>query len=427
MATLPNYIPQAKLAPGTSGGEVGKLQQYLQKFGYFEDVQRSAISELFALDLPVEPTLGPAPQKENFDEATVNALKKFQAFNHLPATGQLDDATLAKMQQPRCGFPDIGEFADTGRRWPTTNLTYGFQEFTADIPQGQIIQAVEQAFALWSAVTPLSFRRVTMAQSPMIVIRFVTGDHGDGNPFDGPGGILAHAFYPPTPPNPPQPIQGDTHFDDAETWTINIPPPAGTFDLVTVAAHEFGHALGLGHSSVAGALMAPFYGGPHRFLHSDDTAGITQIYGGRPIHHAMWIHGTSIEVELPQNVESMTRFGFYTRIIGKQNTQNWFHFAISTPVIVEGNRLSVGRIMLRFRTASANAIVRDVHIYDGFTRIAAHDGINITGDHWFEPFGVAHCPDIQWGLGISIGVTFTGGTAAQRAMDFAAVGCDFAP
>jgi len=29
-----------------------------------------------------------------------------------------------------------------------------------------------------------------------IVIRFVSGNHGDGSPFDGGSGVLAHAFYP---------------------------------------------------------------------------------------------------------------------------------------------------------------------------------------------------------------------------------------
>jgi hypothetical protein len=115
------------------------------------------------------------------------------------------------------------EFANTGGDETTNSPASG-----SDLPQGQIIQAAEQAFALWTAVTPLCFRRVTMAESPMIVNRFVTGDHGDGNPFDGPSGILAHAFFPPIPPNPPQPIQGDTHFDEAETWSIAIPPLAGT-------------------------------------------------------------------------------------------------------------------------------------------------------------------------------------------------------
>jgi hypothetical protein len=331
------------------------------------------------------------------------------------------------MEKPRCGFPDLAEFTSTGRRWPTNQLTYAYQEFTPDLPQGQTITAIEQAFSLWGSVTPLCFTRVALNTNPHIIIRFVQGDHGDGSPFDGPSGVLAHAFYPPIPPNPPQPIQGDAHFDEAETWSVTIPPPANTFDLVTVAAHEIGHSLGLAHSTVAGSLMQAFYAGPHRFLHSDDIAGITSIYGGYPIANASWTHGTSIQVELPEQIELIRRFGFYTRIIGKANTTNWFHFAIPTPVIVDNDRKQVGPVILRFTTSSANAVVRDVHIYDGEARIAAHNSINLTGDHYSERFGVAHCPAVLWGVGISIGVTFGGGTSNERAMRFIAAGCDFRP
>jgi len=422
MANQQDFIPTAAgLAAGAKGAEVERLQTYLKKFGYLE----SPVAESFRINTVLASI--PAAEKGTFDEGTMQALKRFQTFNHLPATGVLDEATLAHMKLPRCGFPDLGEFTNTGRKWPGTNLTYGFQEFSLDIPAAQVIEATAQAFALWSAVTPLCFRRVALSANPNIIIRFVSGDHGDGNAFDGPSGVLAHAFFPPFPPNPPEPIQGDAHFDEDENWTIAIPPAAGKIDLVTVAAHEFGHSLGLGHSAVAGALMAPFYAGPHRFLHSDDIAGIQSIYGGSFIAHAMWVHGTSIQIELPEQIESVRRLGFYTRIVGKPNTTNWFHFAIPTPVIVDNDRKQVGPIILRFRTLSANAVVRDVHIYDGEARIAAHNGVNLSGDHFFERFGVAHCPDVLWGLGISIGVTFGGGTANQRSMDFIAAGCDFRP
>lgn len=50
-----------------------------------------------------------------------------------------------------------------------------------------------------------------------------------------------------------------------------------------MAAHEFGHSLGLSHSDVEGALMYPWY---QNFdydlrLTKDDELGIQRIYGER--------------------------------------------------------------------------------------------------------------------------------------------------
>lgn len=109
-----------------------------------------------------------------------------------------------------------------------------------------------------------------------------TGSHGDNNPFDGTNGVLAHA-YSPMPDGGS--LTGDIHFDDDEAWTVQVRPAFSgqPIDLVTVAAHEIGHALGLGHSNVECALMNPWYTGSHRYLAQDDIDGIQSIYGNRTV------------------------------------------------------------------------------------------------------------------------------------------------
>ncbi len=74
---------------------------------------------------------------------------------------------------------------------------------------------------------------------------------------------------------------GDTHFDNANTWAdcATVVLCVGAIDFHTVALHEFGHSLGLGHSAVVGSVMEAFYGGPRRTLSADDIAGVQAIYG----------------------------------------------------------------------------------------------------------------------------------------------------
>jgi hypothetical protein len=257
---------------GFKGADVERLNRYLGKFGYFDNGVHAQAG------MAATGAVAPPPNESEFGHQTEMALKAYQNFNGLVPTGKLDEATLGKMSHKRCGNLDLGAYTDSGRKWNTNNLTYAFQEFTGDLTPAEIRAAISAAFGYWAAVTPLSFTEVDMTGNPHIIIRFVSGDHGDGSPFDGGGGVLAHAFYPEQGA-----ISGDSHFDDAETWSINL--PASGIDLYTVAAHEFGHALGLGHSTVNSALMAPYYGGPHRYLDQDDIDGIQAIYGVQQWHN----------------------------------------------------------------------------------------------------------------------------------------------
>ena len=56
-------------------------------------------------------------------------------------------------------------------------------------------------------------------------------------PFDGPGLILAHAYY----PYEFGEFGGDIHFDEDEAWAVNATDySSGRMDFFTVAQHEIG-------------------------------------------------------------------------------------------------------------------------------------------------------------------------------------------
>jgi hypothetical protein len=156
--------------------------------------------------------------------------------------------------------------------WDKTDITYFFVNGTDQLDGEVEHDLVRRAFALWAGQTSLTFTEASDSSSADIVIGWASGDHGDGDPFDGPGDVLAHASF----PNPYDNSQVFLHFDDDERW---VDSDTRNVDLLTVAAHEIGHTLGLAHSSDPNALMYPSYGGPYRTLGQDDIAGIQAIYG----------------------------------------------------------------------------------------------------------------------------------------------------
>lgn len=78
--------------------------------------------------------------------------------------------------------------------------------------------------------------------------------------------------------NPKTAVEFDMEFDPDWSWTTGGSPQV---DLESVAAHEFGHALGLGHSSDSSAVMYFAYtqGTTKRTPQQDDIDGVVAIYG----------------------------------------------------------------------------------------------------------------------------------------------------
>ncbi|XP_022843021.1 metalloendoproteinase 2-MMP-like [Olea europaea var. sylvestris] len=252
---------------GDSCEGLHQVKKYLYQFGY-----------LNTLD---------AKNKDLFDDTLESAIKTYQLNHNLDITGFLDSRTVSKMMMPRCGVSDIINGTNTmyrgtnplnasqftlfpsRRKWPETLLTY---RFLSGFPQS-FMEPIRYAFEIWSNKTSFFFFKLRDdldEEYSDLQIAFVNGEHGDGYPFDGPGGVLSHAF---------QPTDGRMHFDASEDWIVGSLPR--TIDIVSVALHEIGHLLGLGHTNIPDAIMYPNirYAMVKRTLHQDDIDGIRTLYG----------------------------------------------------------------------------------------------------------------------------------------------------
>ncbi|KAM4855345.1 matrix metalloproteinase-17 [Urocitellus parryii] len=257
-------------APAPRAEDLSLGVEWLSRFGYLP---------------PADPTTGRLQTQEELSKA----IATMQQFGGLEATGILDEATLALMKTPRCSLPDLPPLAWARRKrqapaptkWNKRNLSWRVRTFPRDSALGPdtVRALMYYALKVWSDIAPLNFHEVAGSTAD-IQIDFSRADHQDEYPFDGPGGTVAHAFFPGDHHS-----AGDTHFDDEEAWTFRSSDAHG-MDLFAVAVHEFGHAIGLSHVSTPSSIMQPYYqgpvGDPLRYrLPYDDRVRVWQLYGVR--------------------------------------------------------------------------------------------------------------------------------------------------
>jgi hypothetical protein len=157
----------------------------------------------------------------------------------------------------------------------TAELLYSIGPTPEQLDRQQVESTIEAALDVWSDVANVEFKQTPKnGQTDAIDIRFKA--------LDGTGGTLARAYFPDDLNR--NPIAGDVEFDIDENWEIGNDRGLAAYDLMLVAVHEIGHALGLSHSPAETAVMHHAVSALSYFqgLSHDDIDHALELYAAAP-------------------------------------------------------------------------------------------------------------------------------------------------
>lgn len=234
------------------------------------------------------------PATNEFTESTRQGLRYFREQRNQSDIPTLGADTLRSLTINECGQPVLTQWhVDNlklkhhmvkGNPWKRNEITYYIAQPSKKLDPAIVEHAIAQAFQWWRTASDdlLSFEAVEDDSADIVISFFSAPDHGISNGFKdtvnfgksfGKNPILAHAYY------PLEKIEGshkgDIHFNDDIAWKVG---DGSDYDLITVAAHEIGHSLGLKHNTDTQSLMHPEYGGAYTSIPPVDQKELHRMY-----------------------------------------------------------------------------------------------------------------------------------------------------
>lgn len=174
-------------------------------------------------------------------------------------------------------------------QWAPSSMPIHFEVNPAGAGQPRASALVAQAFGTWTAASCAS---LTLAQDPDTAQSSIGGDgvnrivwratgwEADTGTGSGVIGLTTPEWTVDQNGVAGSFVDADIRFN-ATDYTWSTDGAGDTVDLLSIATHEEGHFLGLGHTPDQGAIMyASYSGGTKRDLAPDDLAGICAIYPG---------------------------------------------------------------------------------------------------------------------------------------------------
>jgi predicted Zn-dependent protease len=204
-------------------------------------------------------------------------------------------------------------YSTKASRWNKSTLTYRFNGAWSNEFKAIIITALNGI----GSVIPLSFTQVSAATSSDLEFEQTTPAA-----INGKTGLTTSTAV--------STNGGPSYFNHSfiQLATIGTSLSSRYNELLNVAMHEIGHAVGMNHTNIQTAMMSSSYtvlnGIPQLyFMAPDDMQGLQSIYGSAPPKLPSWDHRYTISFMLKVPITTAPGGPTFTWAQSSYNFPNW--------------------------------------------------------------------------------------------------------